>query len=433
MAKDFEEQLRGLRCLIKRCCKKVVYTDSTLTGTGTLADPLHSVFNCASVDACLGISDSGNPSLVLNQQGDWIASSATALTLQTDGVANGSQSLLNLKSGTNITLTDDGVGGVTIDASTGLSGVPTEVFYANSTTGDVTQDSQFTRNDVTHATLIKASGIGSQQASIVLVNNTIVESVTDGNNSSLLLLDNSQAKLYYQLPTIVDPIDSGFYADATGVYWYYRSGGTTRSFLLPSTDGNPRDVLATSGAGALAFIPITVFTDNTTIAGDGSAGSPLAAIASIPSLAATQIAYGNGSNVMTSSSDFIYNAGSLTVLGFDANEHLIEVDDTTGGSSQAGFIAVRKDSVDIFTSNIAGTITLDATLHAEEGTLTIQDSNVAANVSAILQLDSITKGFLPPRMTTTQRNAITGVEGLIVYDTNIKTPFFYNGTNWVGL
>lgn len=43
--------------------------------------------------------------------------SGSGPTLETDGTPNGSQTLLNLISGTNITLTDDGLGGVTIAAS----------------------------------------------------------------------------------------------------------------------------------------------------------------------------------------------------------------------------------------------------------------------------------------------------------------------------
>ena len=41
------------------------------------------------------------------------------LLIETDGTPNGSQSLLNLVAGTNVTLTDDGAGNVTIDASGG--------------------------------------------------------------------------------------------------------------------------------------------------------------------------------------------------------------------------------------------------------------------------------------------------------------------------
>lgn len=43
------------------------------------------------------------------------------------------------------------------------------------------------------------------------------------------------------------------------------------------------------------------------------------------------------------------------------------------------------------------------------------------NTSAITQINSTTKGFLPPRMTTTQKNAIgTPAAGLMVYDTTLN-------------
>jgi hypothetical protein len=56
------------------------------------------------------------------------------------------------------------------------------------------------------------------------------------------------------------------------------------------------------------------------------------------------------------------------------------------------------------------------------------------NASSIFELISTTKGFLPPRMTTTQKNAIASpAEGLMVYDTVLKRPCFYDGTSWVTL
>lgn len=55
----------------------------------------------------------------------------------------------------------------------------------------------------------------------------------------------------------------------------------------------------------------------------------------------------------------------------------------------------------------------------------------AINASAIAQINSTTKGFLPPRMTTTQRNAIsTPATGLQVYNSTTNTNDFYNGTAW---
>ena len=59
-----------------------------------------------------------------------------------------------------------------------------------------------------------------------------------------------------------------------------------------------------------------------------------------------------------------------------------------------------------------------------------------AHASAALEIDSTTKGFLPPRMTTTQRDAITTpAVGLIIYNTSTQKINFYNGSSnsWVEL
>ena len=91
------------------CLTEVAVDGVTITGNGTTADPL----------VAIGGGDS--------------------IVLKTDGVNNGSQSILNLKEGTNITLTDDGVGGVTIDASGG--GLPQSL-------QDVTDVGNTTTNDI---------------------------------------------------------------------------------------------------------------------------------------------------------------------------------------------------------------------------------------------------------------------------------------------
>lgn len=54
--------------------------------------------------------------------------------------------------------------------------------------------------------------------------------------------------------------------------------------------------------------------------------------------------------------------------------------------------------------------------------------------SAIMTIESTTKGFLPPRMTTTQKNAIsTPATGLQVFDTTLNQMSYYNGTTWINL
>jgi hypothetical protein len=58
----------------------------------------------------------------------------------------------------------------------------------------------------------------------------------------------------------------------------------------------------------------------------------------------------------------------------------------------------------------------------------------APNASSLLDLTSTTRGFLPPRMTTTQKNAIASpATGLQVYDTTLNRPCFYDGTTWITL
>jgi hypothetical protein len=57
--------------------------------------------------------------------------------------------------------------------------------------------------------------------------------------------------------------------------------------------------------------------------------------------------------------------------------------------------------------------------------------NVLPNTSASVQINSTTKGFLPPRMTTTQKNAIsTPAAGLVVYDTTLNKLCVRTASSW---
>jgi hypothetical protein len=61
-------------------------------------------------------------------------------------------------------------------------------------------------------------------------------------------------------------------------------------------------------------------------------------------------------------------------------------------------------------------------------------SDTKAVASAQLEMVSTTQGFLPPRMTTAQKNAISSpANGLIVYDTDLVRPCFFNGATWITL
>ncbi|WP_255571159.1 hypothetical protein [Halomarinibacterium sedimenti] len=54
--------------------------------------------------------------------------------------------------------------------------------------------------------------------------------------------------------------------------------------------------------------------------------------------------------------------------------------------------------------------------------------------SSILDITSLNKGMLLPRLTTAQRTAISSpANGLIVYDTDFNSLFYFNSSSWVSL
>jgi hypothetical protein len=64
----------------------------------------------------------------------------------------------------------------------------------------------------------------------------------------------------------------------------------------------------------------------------------------------------------------------------------------------------------------------------------INIDNSAPNNSAMLDIKSTSKGLLPPRMTTSQRNGILSpAEGLVIYNTTEKALNLYNGGAWTSM
>ena len=77
-----------------------------------------------------------------------------------------------------------------------------------------------------------------------------------------------------------------------------------------------------------------------------------------------------------------------------------------------------------------GSLATEKMTIAANGSVGIGNTSPAA--SAILDITSTTRGVLLPRMTTTQRNAISSpATGLIVYDATNNNLDYYNGSQWL--
>lgn len=72
---------------------------------------------------------------------------------------------------------------------------------------------------------------------------------------------------------------------------------------------------------------------------------------------------------------------------------------------------------------------------AVNGTFTVSDALGAGSARApraILDITSDSDGVLPPRLSENQKNAIRNpLAGMLLFDTTLSRPAFYNGTKWV--
>lgn len=100
----------------------------------------------------------------------------------------------------------------------------------------------------------------------------------------------------------------------------------------------------------------------------------------------------------------------------------------TGGTSIGGYFNAQYNTNNIALRTENGSVFLNA---SSGNTLIGTTTDVA---SSKLTIQSTTQGFLPPRMTTTQKNAIASpATGLMVYDTTLNLMSVYNGTTWITL
>ena len=138
----------------------------------------------------------------------------------------------------------------------------------------------------------------------------------------------------------------------------------------------------------------------------------------------------DGGNIVTSGFTFQSNILKPNVngyIGVDRNNN--RTFSVVDSNATRTYLNIQSSS----TSNFADvSINTDHLVVKKEGNVAVGTSTLDA--SAKLQVDSTTQGFLPPRMTTTERDAIsTPAAGLMIYNTTTNKAQCYNGTIWSDL
>jgi uncharacterized protein (TIGR02145 family) len=152
-----------------------------------------------------------------------------------------------------------------------------------------------------------------------------------------------------------------------------------------------------------------------------------------------------------------YNSGTdntsgtfNTIIGANANVSSGALSNATaigGGAIVTASNTIQLGSNSVTNVNTSGTLTagnintggtISAVSINSSGTLTAGQMTVGAAVSpvssAVLEASSTTKGFLPPRMTTAQRDAISSAaSGLVIFNTTTNGLEFKASTGWVSI
>ena len=125
---------------------------------------------------------------------------------------------------------------------------------------------------------------------------------------------------------------------------------------------------------------------------------------------------------LTSTGSFI----TTSQVGYSNNSRTITFNDAFAGLNYQGFGGHRFKSYNSSTALYVEMITLVG----NQSNLRVGINSPTPNSSAILDVVSTDKGFLPPRMTTTQKNAIASpAAGLVIFDVTLNKLCVFT-TTW---
>jgi hypothetical protein len=183
----------------------------------------------------------------------------------------------------------------------------------------------------------------------------------------------------------------------------------------------------------------------------------------LPSLTSGSVLFSNGTTIAQDNTNFFWD-DTNNRLGIKRTNPLVEIDvigsiraSSTVFTDVCQFNFLQTSGSNLLIRGSGGTSRI--TMFQATGNLLLQDDGIftdsgfkldvngttrlngntligsgTAIPSSKLTVESTTQGFLPPRMTTAQRNAIASpATGLIVYDNTLLSLYQFNGTAWVAV
>jgi hypothetical protein len=375
-----------------------------------------------------------------------IDGSAISNNSMTFNTPTGTDPVVSLNGTLNFTSSDSSVviagnsGSDTIDLTVDVSAVDSFVTGATLGSGTLTLSLNNGQSDVTENgfDITLSDGSNTQTVNLgdtlTVAGGTGLTSVVGATDTVTINLDNTA-------------VSAGSYGDASTVATFtVDAQGRLTAASNATIDITASQVSDFTNASETAIFQSGNFVDSTEIDFTVTAGASVTAAIKATSIANGKLVNsgfntagttGTGSIDLGETITFASTDGSVTIGDNGSGTFDIEVNSSnidniyTSDGTLSGNRVVSQSSNSLSFND--GDFSIGATFHYDEGNSNVGIGTATPDTSAILELSSTTGGFLFPRMTSTQRNAIgSPATGLMVYQTDAdEGVYIYKSFGWV--